>query len=230
MRGFTLIEVILVLLITTILTSISFYFTALSPETLYLKNFTYKLGSNINLLKDLSLGRKLIDSYKRVCGYGLIFIPTLNEIQYFGYVYATHFIGIECELLASYFPTSFIPGSNPYYIHTNGEIRQNPIDILQMKDIFKKTWSTDYFKISTSSILCDDDLLSTYSQIALVYYNPYGDLLLLGSNTNNNTTQWFDLISSNQDNWDNIYFCLRYKNEERKLRINRSGQIIFENP
>ncbi len=218
MKGFTLVEIGLVILITAILAGISLRFTVFSPETLYLKNFVYKLGSNINLLRDFSLGRKLIDSNK-VCGYGLLFKPTSSGYEYFGYVYATSVIGIECEFIALSSPTAFAPSSPLYYLHTNGEIRLNPLEPLQIKDLFK---GKD-FKISITSGNCLDNLFVSFNQIALVYYNPYGDLLLLGRNSSG----WQNLLPSD---WSNLYFCLKYKEEKRNFRINRAGQLIFENP
>jgi hypothetical protein len=105
------------------------------------------------------------------------------------------------------------------YLHTNGDIRQNPIEPLQIKDNFKPGF---LMRISSSSPTCSDNLFSSYSEIALVYYNPYGDLLLLGRSGN-----WTNLLPSN---WQNIFFCLKYKNENRYLKINRSGQMLIVNP
>ena len=212
MKAFTLIEIALVILITTILSGISLKFTAFSPETLYLKNFVYKLGSNINLLKDFSLSRKEIDSSK-VCGYGINF-----SNRYFGYVFATSSF-LDCDTLASSSPTIFGPSEPIFYLHTNGDIKQNPIEALQIKDDFKPGFS---MRISLSSPICSDNLFNSYSEIALVYYNPYGDLLLLGKSGN-----WVNLLPSD---WQNIFFCFRYKNEYRYLKINRPGQVLITNP
>jgi hypothetical protein len=212
MKAFTLIEIALVILITAILAGISLRFTVFSPETLYLKNFVYKLGSNINLLKDFSLSRKEVDANK-VCGYGISF-----SNRYFGYVFATSSV-LDCDTLASSSPASFAPSEPIFYLHTNGDIRQDPIEPLQIKDEFKPGFS---MRISLSNSTCSDNLFSFYPEIALVYYNPYGDLLLLGKSGN-----WTNLLSSD---WQNIFFCLQYKNENRYLKINRSGQILITNP
>jgi hypothetical protein len=213
MKAFTLVEIAFVLLVTAILAGISLRFTVFSPETLYLKNFVYKLGSNVNLLKDFSLSRRKIDTNK-VCGYGISF----STSSYFGYVFATSSL-LECDGLASSSPAIFVPSSPILYLHTNGDIRQNPIEPLQIKDNFKRGFS---MRISLSSPTCSDNLFSSYSEIALVYYNPYGDLLLLGRSGN-----WTNLLPSN---WQNIFFCLQYKNENRYLKINRSGQMLIVNP
>jgi hypothetical protein len=212
MKAFTLIEIALVILITAILAGISLRFTVFSPETLYLKNFVYKLGSNINLLKDFSLSRKEVDANK-VCGYGISF-----SNRYFGYVFATSSV-LDCDTLASSSPASFAPSEPIFYLHTNGDIRQNSIEPLQIKDDFKPGLS---MRISLSSPTCSDNLFSFYPEIALVYYNPYGDLLLLGKSGN-----WANLLPSD---WQNIFFCFQYKNENRYLKINRSGQILITNP
>jgi len=213
MKAFTLIEIALVVLITAILAGISLRFTVFSPETLYLKNFVYKLGSNINLLRDFSLSRKEIDSNK-ACGYGISF----SQNNYFGYVFATSSV-LDCDSLASSSPIIFAPAPPIFYLHTNGDIRQDPIEPLQIKDIFKPGLS---MRISLSSQNCSDDFFNSYPEIALIYYNPYGDLLLLGKRS-----IWTSLLPSN---WQNIYFCFRYKNEDRFLKINRSGQIFITNP
>jgi len=220
MKAFTLVEIALVIFITVILTGISLRFTVFSPETLYLKNFVYKIGSNINLLKDLSLGRREVtttnSTTNKVCGYGIYF--SNSNKNYLGYVFATS-SALDCDTLASSSPISFAPSSPIFYLHTNGDVRLDPIEPLQIKDDFKPGFS---MKISTSSQTCSDDLFSSYSEIALVYYNPYGDFLLLGK-----SSDWVNLLSSN---WQNIYFCLQYKNEDRYLGINRSGQIFITNP
>jgi len=214
MKAFTLIEIALVILITTILSGISLKFTAFSPETLYLKNFVYKLGSNINLLKDFALSRREVSGNK-VCGYGIKF----STSSYFGYVFATSSV-LDCDTLASSSPTIFGPSEPIFYLHTNGDIKQNPIEALQIKDDFKPGFS---MRISLSSPICSDNLFNSYSEIALVYYNPYGDLLFLGKRSGT----WYNLLPSN---WQNIFFCLQYKNENRYLKINRSGQILITNP
>ena len=213
MKAFTLIEIALVVLITAILAGISLRFTVFSPETLYLKNFIYKLGSNINLLKDFSLSRKEIGSNK-ACGYGISF----SQNNYFGYVFATSSV-LDCDSLASSFPTIFAPTPPMFYLHTNGDIRQNPIEPLQIKDSFRPGLS---MRISLSSASCSDNLFSYYPEIALIYYNPYGDLLLLGKSVG-----WVNLLPPN---WQNIFFCFQYKNETRYLKINRSGQILITSP
>jgi len=214
MKAFTLVEIALVILITAILAGISLRFTAFSEETLYLKNFVYKLGSNINLLKDFALSRREVNGNK-VCGYGIRF----STSSYFGYVFATSSV-LACDTLASSSPTSFAPSSPIFYLHTNGDISTSTIETLQIKDDFKPGLS---IKISTSFPDCSDNLFSHYPEIALVYYNPYGDLLFLGKRSGT----WYNLLPSN---WQNIFFCLQYKNENRYLKINRSGQILITNP
>lgn len=220
MKGFTLIEVAIVVLITVILAGISFKFTVFSGDTLYLKNFIYKLSSNINLIKDFSLGRRIVyinEIENKACGYGL----SMTENDYLGYAFVTS-SPLDCDFIASTTPQVFAPSTPILYLQTNGEIRQSPIEPLQIKDQFLKRRTTDYFKISTASQNCSDNLFSSYPQIALVYYNPYGDLLLLGKGE----SSWINLLPSD---WQNIYLCLDYKSEKRYLRINRSGQIILEN-
>jgi hypothetical protein len=214
MKAFTLVEIALVILITAILSGISLRFTAFSEETLYLKNVVYKLGSNINLLKDFALSRREVNGNK-VCGYGINF----STSSYFGYVFATSSV-LACDTLASSSPTSFAPSPPIFYLHTNGDIRQNPIEPLKIKDDFKPGLS---IRISLSNSTCSDNLFSFYREIALVYYNPYGDLLFLGKRND----IWYNLLPPT---WQNIFFCLQYKNENRYLKINRSGQILITNP
>jgi hypothetical protein len=209
--GFTLIEIALIILVTAILAGISLRFTVFTGDTLYLKNFVYKLGFNMNLLKDFSLSRKEVSPGNKTCGYGILF----STSSYFGYVFATT-SPLDCDLIASAKPKSFAPSAPIYYLHTNGDIRQDQIQPLLIKDDFKPNLSLG---ISLSSPTCSDNLFLSYSQIALVYYNPYGDLLLLGKNED-----WNNLLPSN---WQNIYLCLEYKGEKRFLNFNRSGQILM---
>jgi prepilin-type N-terminal cleavage/methylation domain-containing protein len=214
--GFTLIEVALVIFITVILMSISLRFTVFTGDTLYLKNFVYKLGSNMNLLKDFSLSRKSIinNLSETTCGNGILF----SNSGYYSYAFVTS-SSKQCDVIASTTPEAFVPFSPVYYLHTNGDILQSPIEQLQIKDDFKPGLK---LKISTSSSNCSDNLFpeDSISEIALVYYNPYGELLLLG----NSGGSWTNLLSPD---WRNIYFCLSYKNEERYLIINRAGQLLI---
>jgi len=213
--GFTLIETALIIFITAILAGISFRFTVFTGDTLYLKNFVYKLGSNINLLKDFSLSRKAVSPDNKACGYGILF----SNDNYFGYVFATTSL-LDCDFVASTTPKSFAPSAPIYYIHTNGDIRQDQIQPLLIKDDFKTGLS---LKISLSSSDCSsDNLFSSYSQIALVYYNPYGDILLLGK-----SADWNNLLPPD---WQNIYLCLEYKGEKRYLNINHFGQVLIIQP
>jgi len=214
MKCFTLVETALVMLITAILTGIVLKFTVFTGDTLYLKNFVYKLGSNINLLKDFALSRREISPGNKACGYGILF----SHNDYFGYAFATT-SPLECDNIASTTPTSYAPSTPIYYLHTNSDIRIEPLEQLLIKDHFKQGLS---LRISLSSPDCSDDLFSKYSEIALVYYNPYGDILLLGKSGN-----WSNLLPQN---WQNIYFCLQYKTEKRYLNINRSGQVLIIQP
>ncbi len=209
MKAFTLIEVALVIFIAAILTGISLQFTVLSPETLYLKNFIYKLGSNINLIKDFSLSRREINSDK-ICGYGLYF----KNNGYIGYAFATSSF-LNCEEIVKSNPLSYAPNPNSLiYIHTNGDARRDPIETLQIKDNFQNPLR---IKVSLNSPFCDNNLFDNYQELALIYYNPYGDILFLGYNNN-----WQNLLNNN---WQEIYFCFDYKNEKKYFKINRSGQI-----
>lgn len=218
MKGFTLVEIALIFFIITILTSISLQYTVFSTDVLYLKNIIYKLSSNINLLRDFSLGTrliKLINEEAKVCGYG--FLITNNS--YLGYAYATTSY-LNCDLIASTTPQSFAPQQPLLYLHTNGDIREDPIEPLQVKDDLKYI----NFRISLTSPTCSDNLFSSYNQIALVYYNPYGDLLLLGKRSSS-INSWENILL--KVDWENIYLCLKYKNEERFLKINRIGQLVI---
>lgn len=220
MKGFTLIEIALILLIIGVLTSISLRFTIFSGDTLYLKEFVYRFSSNINLLKDFSLGRRIVSlagQSAKICGYGIL----MTSNDYLGYAYATS-SPLDCDFIASTTPQAFAPQAPLWYLHTNGEVRQNPIEPLQIKDRFlKRTGTSDYFRISLTSPTCSDDLFSFYPQIALIYYNPYADLLLLGGGS------WDNLLPSD---WNNIYLCLSYKNETRFLKVNRAGQVLVISP
>ena len=210
MKGFTLIETALIIFIAAILTGISLKFTTFSEDTLYLKNFLYKLGSNINLIKDFSLSKREISGLK-ACGYGILF----SDRNYLGYAFATSSF-LDCDLIASAMPTAYAPSSPMIYIHTNGDVREDPIPPLQIKDKFKTDLN---LKISLNNN-CPDNLINFYQSVALIYYNPYGDVLLLGQNGNS----WINILPTD---WQNIYFCLQYKNESRFLRINRSGQMLI---
>lgn len=219
MKGFTLVEIAVIMLITLILAGISLTSTVFTGDTLYLKNTVYKLVSNINLIKDFALTRKEVGLQNKACGYGILISSTTNG--YFGYAVATS-SPLDCDFIATTTPLFYAPSSSgQYYLHFNGEIRQNPIEELQVKDNFQPNLT---LKISTSSENCSvGNLFSDYQQIALVYYNPYSDVLLLGYNPANN---WVNL----SENWQNIYFCFEYKNEKRYFNVNRSGQVLVNQP
>lgn len=213
-KGFTLIEISLVILIAIILIGVSFSFTSLSPEVLYLKNFIYKLTSDISFIKDLSFSRITVSEVNnlKACGYGIVF----SENNYFAYSFVTS-SKVECDALALEEPTSYAPQNEIFYIHLNSEIRREPLNPILIKNDFKPGIS---LKISLDSPNCDNDLFNFYSQLAFVFFNPYGDFLLLAKNGN-----WTSVMPSN---WEEVFICLNYKNEIRVMRINRSGQVILE--
>lgn len=213
-RAFTLIEIVMVLLIVTMLTTIAFNFNVFSEENTYLKNFNYRLFSDLSLAKNLSFSKQVINesSGLAVCGYGLL----LTSSSYLGYAYATSNIWESCDYLASSSPTVYATSSPEYFIHSNGEVRSDIIPSLQMKNIFNGT-----IKISTSSSDCSNNIFDNYSKVAIVYYNPYGDYLFLGEDSSSN---WGKLT------FNDIYLCLEYKNEKRYLRINGIGQLLVNIP
>lgn len=216
MKGFTLIEIAVISGIIILLTAISFRFTVFDRRVIYIKDFIYNLGTNIQLLREFSLGRRIISNQK-VCGYGLFF--NKNDFSYTGYAFLADGLA-ECDKLANEKPSIYATDTPVYFLHSNGEIRQTPIQVLQIKDIFQKRQGTsDDLKISLDQN-CSLNFFNSYSKINLVYYNPYGDILLLGKNSGS----WQNLLPSN---WQNIYFCLQYKNDIIKFRINRAGQLVF---
>lgn len=217
MQGFTLIEAITVLFIITVLSAITLNISPFTKESLYLRNFVYKFSSNLNLLKDFSIGRRIVlisGQPAKVCGYGI----SLQNNKYFGYVYATTSV-IECDVLALTNLRDFTPRPPIFYLHTNGEIRQNPIPTLVIKDDFLKKTSLDGLRVSLTSNTCRDNLFNIYPELSLIYYNPYGDLLVLDARSGANILP---------PSWDYIYLCFKYRGEERFLIINRSGQVLIK--
>lgn len=215
-QGFTLTEVIMVLLITSILTGIAINFNVFSEEATYLKNFNYRLFSDFSLARNLSLSRQLISGTNLfACGYGFLFTSS----SYLGYAYVSSSDWLSCDDLASSSPQSYATSYPEYFLHTNGEISQQPIPSLQAKADFKGE-----IKISTSSSDCSSNNVFSdplnYSEVAIVYYSPYGDYLFLG----NNGSSWQNLGISD------IYFCLEYRNEKRYLRLNKVGQLMVNIP
>lgn len=215
LQGFTLAEVILVLLITSILTGIAINFSVFSEENTYLKNFNYRLFSDFSLARNLSLYNQLISGNLFACGYGFLF----SSSSYLGYAFVSSTQWLSCDYLASSFPETYAVSDPDYYFHTNGEVRhkQEVIPSLKVESSFKGE-----IKISTTSQDCSsNNVFSSYSRVAIVYYSPYGDYLFLGQNSSGG---WVNL-----DIYD-IYFCLEYRNEKRYLRLNKIGQLMVNIP
>jgi hypothetical protein len=211
-KGFTLVEIILVFLFTIILTTIAFNFNVFNEENVYLKNFNYRLSSDLSLLKNFSLNRQAVNNLT-ACGYGLL----ISSSSYLGYVYATSSYWENCDYLASSSPTVYATSNPEYFIHINGEIGSDVIPSLQVKNDFKGE-----IKISTSSNNCSSgNIFDNYSKVAIVFYNPYGDYLFLGEDSSGN---WQEFSQSD------IYLCLSYKTETRYLKINKAGQLIVNIP
>ena len=215
-RGFTLIEISIVLLIATFLIGIAFNFINIKSETLYLKNTAYKISSDISFIREMSFSRVIpsgFDYRLRSCGYGLYFSPR----GYFAYSFVTS-SDVNCDLLASENVINFAPQEGMFYIHTNGEVRAKPLNPILLSNNYQPGFS---LAMSFDSSSCSNNIFNTYPEAAIIFYNPYGDLLVFGRNGG------WNLIVPNQ--WENIYFCLSYKNDKIFLRINKLGQIILEN-
>ncbi len=230
MKAFTFLEIVVVMMIIIILISISLNFTAFDRKMVYLKNFTYNLENDIFEIKEFALAQKFnFDSNVFFCGYGLIFEKENNSSSYKGYIGYAASVATSAdrpypicyELASSASATEIFTATSPtYYLNRNGQITNQPIETLVIKEEFKKVYDGDYLKISTSSQNCSQSL--SYDYLNLIYYSPYGDLLLLGYD--NSTNKFYNLLPSN---WENLYLCLKYRDEELNFRINRSGQIIF---
>lgn len=212
-QGFTLIEIIMVLMVMGILLGIAINYNVFNEENRYLKDFNYRFFSDFSLARNLSLSRQLISGTNlSACGYGFLFTSS----SYLGYAYVSSSDWLNCDDLASSSPQSYASSSPSYFLHTNGEINQQPISSLQVKADFKGK-----IKISTTSADCSsNNLFDTYGQAIIVYYSSYGDYLFLGNDGSN----WQNLGVSD------IYFCLEYRNEKRYLRLNKIGQLTINIP
>ncbi|MCS7200573.1 MAG: prepilin-type N-terminal cleavage/methylation domain-containing protein [Patescibacteria group bacterium] len=213
--AFTLIEIVVVLLILGILIGIAINYNVFSEERSYLRNFNYRLFSDLSLAKNLSLSRQNIEGTNLfACGYGFLFTSS----SYIGYAYVSSSDWLNCDYLASSSPTVYATSLPEYLLHTNGEIRNNPIPTLQAKANFNGE-----IKFSTSSADCSENIFDNYQKIAIVFYNPYGDYLFLGEAG----ATWVEFPSSS---FSDIYICLSYQNDNRYLRVNKTGQLIVNVP
>lgn len=223
MQGFTLIEVVIVIVIISLLITIALKYSFINNEILELKNATYGLSSYLAQLKDISYSRKQIDGLaidQSACAYGL----EISSSSYIAKAFITSTIA-DCDKIAA---DSYeqLQNSNTF-ITKNFDLTTST----NYPNIIDEKFSNIQISLTTSSDesceLSSNDVLRD-SNILVSFYNPFGDFIIITITNTGGATR--KIVNSREIGASqNIYVCLTLKsltnNEKRLIVINKLGQI-----
>lgn len=199
MKSFTLIETVLALSILVILFGIVFRTSVFQKDVYYLGQEVKKLRHFLSLARDLSFTNQRVNNQK-VCAVGILF----QNNQYQGVAYVT--LGEDCQNQFRNNPNSFA-NINAYLLE-NGFISQDEKDPLRIIEEFQGS-----LVVKTN---CQD---TVQNDVLILFINPYGDPVFFQRQNNawNNIANNFPLC-----------FSLKYKNDEKTIKINKIGQILLQ--
>jgi hypothetical protein len=201
MKAFTLYELIITIFVLTLLFSISFKTPVFQKNIYYLSQETVRLANFLRLTKDVSLSAISLNN-KNLCASGLKFE---NNNVYKGVAYLTE--EDDCEFLFKNRPERF--ASTNAYVLKDGSLSQNQADL----------WINQRFDGSFSLSDCKKNPLGP--DVLVLFIHPYGESALYIKRGN----EW---IFVEENLWKEFCIDLKYRNEEKRIKINKLGQILFE--
>jgi prepilin-type N-terminal cleavage/methylation domain-containing protein len=214
MRGFTLIEVAVVLLILVVISSIVFSFNAFNRDFFYLRDVAKQLSFALNTVSDLS--QTIIERNNRYyCGYGIYF-PDATSFEVLAFATSTKICAetmATSSAIRNFITHNLNPG-NKTFVLQNQDLVTTIIPALSLninlKEGYQIVFSTSSANTCENSISPPLIFLYVYSFYDIFFLNQYPP----------NTGNW-DKISTNE-----IYICLRRPPTEFYIiRINKLGQI-----
>jgi hypothetical protein len=203
MKGFTLIEASLTILLVTILFLITSNFSTLHKDFLYLKEFSRKLNSAFAVAGFLVQQTKTYQN-QIICAYGIYF-PNNNSYETLAFTTST----LDCDYVINTNLQNFLNNNlaSKKYVHSNLEIRSNVLPNLALNDILQKGSLTFASDENCSSIINPPLLFMgvySYTDIYFLYQQVGG--------------QWQRIQSPS------VYLCLIFKKDRVKIKINQIGQ------
>jgi len=211
MKGFTLIELSITILLLTILSTIIFYFSSLNRNFLYLKEFSRKLNNAFSVAGFLAQQTRNYQN-QTVCAYGIYFpariFKTIPTYETLAFTTTTNIcdLAITPDRIQDFIQNNL---NNKKYVHSNLEIRTTSLPELALSTLENVTTS-----ISTSS----DCSSSINPPILFMFVYSYTDMYFLYQQ---NGGQWQRI------NAPAVYICLDFRNDRIKIKVNKVGQFYI---
>lgn len=213
MKGFTLLEIAIVLLLLSLIVSFGISFFGFNKDFFYLRDEAKKFSFALNIISDLS--QKVISgaSNDYFCAYGIYF-PSSTSYEVLAFSTSTKL----CEYIfsSSTLINNFINSNlnQKKYIHQNQQISSSIIPQLTLNTNLSKAAS---FSFSTSTKNCSSNTIQP--PLLFLYTYSYVDLFFMYQK---GSSGWEKINS------DKIYLCLLKGVERYTIKINKLGQITFE--
>lgn len=212
MKGFTLIEGAIVILLMILLFGIVINFNAFNKRFFYLRDQTKNFIFALNIISDLA--QKVIEKNNNqfYCGYGIYFPERTRFENRSGYEVLAFATGTKlCEDVATSTALSnFISENliNKNYIHKNQEISTNTIPSLSLNNQLEE----NVFLKFGNNQNCNN----LNPPLVFLYIYGYNELFFIAQQIGGNW-QKLDI--------NEIYVCLQKGAEVFKIKINRLGQV-----
>jgi len=205
MKGFTLIEVLFTILLLTILFLITFNFSSLHKDFLYLKEFSRKLNSAFSVAGFLAQQTKTYQN-EIVCAYGIYF-PNNTSYETLAFTTST----LTCDYVVNNNLQNFLNSNlaSKKYVQSNLEIRPNPLNNLALNDTLRG--SIIFSDNQNCSNLLNPPLL-------FMYVYSYTDMYFLYQQVGG---RWQKITSPS------MYLCLNFRNDRVKIKVNQVGQFYI---
>jgi hypothetical protein len=206
MKGFTLIEASITILLVTILFLITSNFSTLHKDFLYLKEFSRKLNTAFGVAGFLAQQTK---SYQNeiACAYGIYF-PNNTSYETLAFTAST----LACDYVVNTNLSNFLNSNltSKKYVHSNLEIRPNPLPKLALNDTLQRG--------SITFTIDENCSLPINPPLLFMYVYSYTDMYFLYQQAG---TQWTRITRPS------IYLCLNFKNDHVKIKVNQVGQFYI---
>ncbi len=206
MKGFTLIEVALVLFISFLIFGITISFNTFNKDFFYLQNVAKKFSFALNIVSDLSQRITGINN-QFYCAYGIYF-PNSTSFEALAFATTTKLCD---EIIATSSVGNFINFNltNKTYILQNQDLVTTIIPALSLNT----TLNTGYRIVFSNTTTC----ISNYnSPLIFMYVYSYNDLFFIFQQGVN----WQKI------NVNEIYVCLEKPGKESYIiKLNKLGQL-----
>lgn len=213
MKGFTLIEISLIIIVFLTLSLAFINFRQLNKNFFYIRDVIKDLSVSLNIISDLSQSirearnESLGNFY--YCGYGIYF-PNNRSFEVLAFASSTKL----CEDSLRY-QNNFIEYNlgNKKYVLSNQSITNQVVQGLSLNRTLKEGF---IFEFSTSDPNCQTGIITP--PLLLLYIYSYSDIFFV---FRQGVNLWEKINS------DQIFLCVKKDNEIGKIKIGKLGQIIL---